>query len=130
MARHNHKKLTCFYCRYEITNTKTVKYVIFKGKKKTICQQCTLKTHKPLNKKLYEQHDVQCKSCDNPVMYKKCIPCSICNHFVHGKCLNLSLKDITKIEEICKFFICQQCTFEIFPRNAIINDNTTTKINK
>ena len=128
MTKQKQKKLTCFYCRYEITsNTKTLKHVLFKQKKKTICQNCTAKKHKPLNKKLYNNHDVQCTSCSKPVMYNKCLPCSICDHFVHGKCYNLSNTDITKIEEVYNFFICQPCTLEIFPRNAIINDNTQVK---
>ena len=126
-----YKKLTCFYCRYEITNTKTTKHVYYKQTKKTICNNCTTKKHKPLNKKLYENHDVQCTHCSKPVMYNKCISCAICDHFVHGKCLSLSTADIKRIENVCEFFICQPCTVEIFPQNTnLTNDDILHKKNK
>ena len=42
-------------------------------------------------------------------MYKKCIPCSTCGHFFHGKCLDFNKLDITKIENICDFYMCPPC---------------------
>ena len=108
-------KLTCFFCRYEIDkHNKSSKYVLYKNKIKSICRYCTKNTHKALDAK-YKETDTQCKLCDKPTLYKKCVECSICNHFYHGKCLDLSKKDIEQIENVCNFFICKLCKPNIFP---------------
>ena len=81
---------------------------------KSICRHCTKNKHKALDKK-YKNTDTQCKLCSKPTLYKKCIECSLCNHFYHGKCLDLSRTDIEKIENTCNFFICKLCKPNIFP---------------
>lgn len=123
MARHTNRRLACFYCHYEILNKNNAKYVKFKNKKKLVCQKCTWKHHKPLDKQLYENSDIQCSSCQKPVMYRKCLECSICNHFIHGKCINLNYSEITKIEKVCNFYICPRCTDNIFPKYIDHNIN-------
>ena len=130
MTRQNtNKRLTCFYCKYEILNKNKTKHVKFKNKNKLVCERCTKKQHKPLDKKLYADSDVQCSSCQKPVMYKKCLECSICNHFIHGKCISLNYTEITAIEKVCNFYICPSCTDNTFPRNVDLqhNKNTTDK---
>ena len=62
-----------------------------------------------VTKTKYKDNDTQCKICNKAVMYKKCIPCSICGHFFHGKCLDFNKLDITKIENICDFYMCPPC---------------------
>ena len=112
------KRRTCFYCKYEISKyNKSNKCVKFNSKYKEICKNCTQRAHKPLKKPLYSDFDIQCKICKHPVMYKKCLPCALCNHFYHGKCLNLNKDDITKIEEIYNSYICSLCGPEILPVN-------------
>ena len=49
-------------------------------------------------------------------MYKKCIACSICDHFYHGKCLDLSKDDINKIESVCNFYMCTICNENTLPK--------------
>ena len=87
------RKSTCFLCKYEISkfnySKKTIKY---NGNLKPLCRHCTKNKHKPLEIK-YKNIDIQCNVCKKPVMYKKCIACSICDHFYHGKCLQLSRQD-------------------------------------
>ena len=73
MANKYNKKLTCYYCMYEINNKKTVKYVIYNGTKKIICRYCTVKKHKPLNDK-FKGFDILCTTCKKPVKYNKCLP--------------------------------------------------------
>ena len=86
--------MTCFFCKYEILkHNMSTKTVLYNKKSWPICKHCTEKRHKPLNKK-YINFDTQCKICIKPTLYKKCIACSICDHFYHGKCLNLSKNDI------------------------------------
>ena len=110
-----HKKETCFYCRYEISKyNKSNKFVKYNGKLKKVCKNCRKKTHKPLEA-IYGNCDVQCKICKKPVIYKKCIACSVCDHFYHGKCINLNKDDITKIETICDFYICTLCNHNTLP---------------
>ena len=134
MAKINvNKKLTCFLCKYEITkHNKSAKHVKFNGKPKAICRYCTKNKNKPLHAQCNEK-DIQCKTCNKPTMYKKCITCSICDHFYHGKCLQLNKQDIEKIEKICYFFICLKCNQEIFLIPYIFvkkNQNVTPKIEK
>ena len=117
MARQ--KRKTCFYCKYEISKyNKSNKFVKFNSKLKEVCKNCKPKAHKPLEKS-YHDFDVQCKLCKKPVMYKKCIACSLCNHFYHGNCLNLNKEDIHKIEEVCNFYMCCPCSSYILPINNI-----------
>ena len=118
-------KLTCFYCKYEIHKyNKSNKYIKFKNQLKPLCRYCTSKKHKPLEI-IYKDIDTQCRICRKPVMYKKCIACSICDHFYHEKCLNLSKDDITKIETICNFYLCPICN-----ENALPNLVDTIKLNR
>ena len=125
MAKHTNRPITCFYCKYEIINKKCIKHIKFKGRKRLVCQHCTKFKHKPLQKK-YLECDVQCKSCNKPVMYNKCIACSICDHFYHGKCLDLNKNDINKIDSVCDFFICRQCSNDIFPNIDNIKYNKSS----
>ena len=60
--------------------------------------------------------DTQCKICKKPTLYKKCIACSTCEHFYHGKCLDLNKDDIEKIERICNFYMCLKCNTSILPQ--------------
>ena len=109
-------KLTCFLCRYEITkHNKSEKQIIFRGNLKSVCRYCTKTKHKILSYKL-KNIDIQCKVCDKPSRYKNCIKCSICDHLFHGKCLELSKKDIEKIKKVCDHFICIKCNEDTFPR--------------
>ena len=111
-------KLTCFFCRYEITkHNKSSKHVLYNKKMKPICRHCTKNKHKALDIN-YKNTDTQCKLCNKPTLYKKCIECSICNHFFHGKCLDLSRHDIEKIENICNFFTCKLCNLDMFPNQT------------
>ena len=111
--RHKH---FCFLCRYEISKfNKSNKTVNYKGKHKDVCKKCTGKMHKCLEKK-YNTHDIECKSCHKPVLFKKCISCSICDDFYHGKCLNFSRNDIDKIEEY-NFYMCGHCRQSSLPVN-------------
>ena len=122
MTKQTYRHITCFYCKYEIVNKKCIKLVKYKGKKRPICQHCTKSKHKTLEKK-YQECDIQCKSCDKPVMYKKCIACSTCDHFFHGKCLDLNKDDIIKIDTVCNFFICPHCSNNLFPSTEILDYN-------
>ena len=116
-------KSTCFYCKYELLDhNKSRYYVKFKGKQKLLCRFCTKNKHKPLQPK-YKENDTQCKICKKPVLYKNCISCSICDHFYHGKCLQLNQEDISKIESVCNFFICPPCVKTTFPSHIIEYDN-------
>ena len=109
-------RLTCFLCRYEITkHNKCENHIIFKGKHKPICKYCTKSNHKILDNQ-YKNIDIQCKICEKPSRYKNCIKCSICDHLFHGKCVQLSKKDIEKIETVCDFFICTKCNENAFPK--------------
>ena len=98
-------KLYCFYCKYNKSN----KFVTFKGKLKSICKFCNKNKHKTLETK-YKDNETQCKICKKAVMYKKCIPCSTCGHFFHDKCLDFNKLDITKIENICDFYVSTMST--------------------
>ena len=122
-------KLTCFYCKYEIVNSKSCKSVIYKNSTKYICKYCTPRKHKPCLKK-YAGLNTECKVCNKPVKYNKCLPCSICNHFIHGHCNELNSCDIKKIEQnASNNFICILCISDIFPgniSNSNINNNAKT----
>ena len=127
MVRNSNIKITCFLCRYEITKyNKSNKEVTFNGKLKTICKFCTKNKHKILEKQ-YKSTDIQCKICNKPSLYKKCIECSICNHFYHGKCLDLSKTDIDKIEKNCGFFMCTKCQYDTLPTQILYIDQITSK---
>ena len=131
MAKINsNRKLTCFLCRYEISkHNELAKQQKFNGKLRPICRYCTKNKHKPLDVK-YNEKDIQCKICNKPTMYKKCIACSICDHFYHGKCLQLNKQDIETIEKTCDFFISTKCNHDIFPNTIDICDKAqkcTTK---
>ena len=129
MVKHNYKK-TCFYCMYdyEIHDNKTSRYILYNGLKRIVCRHCTYRKHKPLNKK-YEGFDTQCTTCKKPVKYNKCLACSLCDHFVHGKCCNLNTSDISAIEDKCDFFICQKCSKDTFP-NFIATETKTNRKNR
>ena len=115
MGNKKHTKTNCFLCSYEITkHNKSSNHVLYKNKSKPICRYCTKNKHKALENK-YKNTDIQCKKCNKPTLYKKCIKCSICNHFYHGKCLDLNREDIDKIEKVCNFFICRSCNIDISP---------------
>ena len=115
MTRTHNKKATCFLCRYEITkHNKSTKQVKYNGQSKPVCKFCTKTKLKILNEN-YKQHDTQCKICKKPSLYKKCIACSICNQFYHGKCLDLNKNDIESIEKVNDFFICRKCQIDILP---------------
>ena len=106
MTRKYHSnKITCFFCRYEIMKyNRSKKYVKFKGNFKSICKFCTKSKHKPLQLN-YQDVDTQCKICSKPTLFKCCIACSNCDHFYHGKCLNLSRQDIDEIENLAGFYV-------------------------
>ena len=126
MVKKNNKE-TCFYCRYEISKyNKSNKHVKYHGKLKKVCKNCNKKTHKPLET-VYKECDVECKICRKPVMYKKCIACSVCEHFYHGKCINLNKDDITKIETICDFYMCTLCSNSSLPNSCASELETVTK---
>ena len=126
MVKLNKKpRLTCFLCRYEITKyNKSTKHVIYNKTLRPICKHCNKNRHKSLDSK-YKNIDTQCKICLKPTLYKKCIACSICDHFCHGKCLDLSKQDIEKIENVCGFFTCTKCNQDIFPK--IVDDQPKLK---
>ena len=82
-------KVTCFLCRYEITkHNKSSRQIKYNKQIKPICKYCTKKKHKVLEDK-YNNFDIQCKICNKPCKFNKCIACSMCNHLLHGKCLDL-----------------------------------------
>ena len=115
MTKVNKSKLTCFLCRYEITKyNKSNKQVKYNGLPKIICKFCTKNKHKILDNN-FKSIDIQCKICNKPSIYKKCIACSICNHMYHGKCLGIDKKDIEAIEKICNFYMCFECNKETLP---------------
>ena len=123
----NKFKKTCFFCKYEISkHNKSKNFVKFRNKLKPLCRYCTKNKHKPLEPK-NKDNDTHCKICNKAVMYKKCIACSICDHFFHGKCLNLSKDDIKNIENICDFFICQLCNNDMFPKQVLFNEKPDLK---
>ena len=123
----NLKRKLCFYCKYEISkHNRSNQVVKYNGKYKGICRNCNDKKHKPLRNE-YKNHDVQCKMCCKPVMFKKCISCSVCNHFYHGKCLNLSKQDIIKIESLNDFYMCHICCFSTLPINYVSDQKHTSK---
>ena len=129
-----HKKAkfreNCFFCKYEIQKSnKSNNSVKFKNQIKPVCWYCTHKKHKPLEPK-HKEIDTQCKKCKKPVLYKNCIACSICDHFYHGKCLNLSRENINKIEGICNFYMCIMCTKTILPIQLDIIPSKCIKKNK
>ena len=109
-------KLTCFFCKYEINKSnKSKNCVKFKGNVKHICRFCTKRKHKPLEI-VYRDIDTQCKVCKKSVMFKNCIACKICDHFYHGRCLNLTTQDIIKIETINNSYMCFECNYECLPQ--------------
>ena len=70
-------------------------------------------------------------------MFNKCIACLTCNHFYHGKCINLNKQDITKIEKLCGSYMCSICISENLPINACnesvlkqIKTNTSNQVSK
>ena len=128
MTKSNIKtRTTCFFCRYEINkHNKVTKHVIYNKQLRPICKYCTKSKHKPLENK-YTNVDTQCKLCIKPTLYKKCIACSICDHFYHGKCLELSKKEIDQIENVCGFYICKNCSQEALP-NQINDEQPKSKI--
>ena len=64
-------KVTCFFCRYEITkHNKSSKHVLYNKNLKPICRHCTKNKHKALDIK-YKNTDTQCKLCNKPTLYKK-----------------------------------------------------------
>ena len=127
MTRTHNKKATCFLCRYEITkHNKSTKQVKYNGQSKPVCKFCTKTKHKILNEK-YKQHDLQCKICKKPSLYKKCIACSVCNHLYHGKCIDLNKNDIETIERVHNFFICRTCQIDILTTNNIQSSITEIK---
>ena len=122
-------KLSCFLCRYEITkHNKSEKQIVFRGNLKAVCRYCTKNNHKILSYQL-KKVDIQCKVCDKPSRYKNCIKCSICDHLFHGKCLELSKKDIEKIEKVCDHFSCIKYNEDTFPRH-VDNENKNVKLSK
>ena len=122
-------RLTCFLCRYEITkHNKSEKRIVFRGNLKNICRYCTKNNHKILRYQ-FKNVDIQCKVCNKPSRYKNCIKCSICDHLFHGKCLELSKKDIENIEKVCDHFICIKCNEDTFPRH-VDNENKNVKLSK
>ena len=130
MARPKIRK-TCFYCKYELSKyNKSNNYVKFNSRLKEICKNCKPKAHKPLEKAYNHEYDVQCKICRKAVMYKKCIACSLCNHFYHGQCLDLNKEDISKIEEVCKFYMCNLCSLNTLPINFYIEPPSKSQNNK
>ena len=122
-------KVTCFLCRYEITKHNKSSYQIKYNKhNKPICRYCTKNKHKILEDK-YKNFDMQCKSCNKPSKFKKCIACSICNHLFHGKCLKLNKTDIEKIDQVCNFFMCKLCSSETLPNLPDSEQNPKSKNN-
>ena len=118
----------CFYCKHEILNyDKSNKHVKYNGKFKRVCKNCNQNRHKTLMK-CYKENDVQCKICLKPVMNKKCISCSICDNFYHGKCVNLNKAEINKIETICKFYLCPNCNKQNFPMISEPVDENVEKV--
>ena len=81
------------------------------------CFTCTPSEHKVLtNKYNTNVHaDAQCSVCSKVVRGNNCIHCTLCNHFVHSYCNNLSSGDIKKIEKVNSFWICSSCTSLTFP---------------
>lgn len=121
-------KIFCFLCKYDITHKTVYKTVLFKGKHKKVCTNCSHKTHTPLKDK-YKSVDTCCRKCERAVMYKSCIACSICSHFYHGKCIELTITEINQIQtKNDDFYICYRCTEDIFPGNPYDDDNN--KISK
>ena len=119
MSRNKYNKKSCFFCKYELTkHNKSTKCVKYNGNLKPICKYCTKNKHKSLEIK-NKNIDTQCKLCKKPTLYKKCIACSTCEHFYHGKCLDLNKEDIDKIESICNFFMCPKCNTSTLPRPDI-----------
>ena len=81
MTRNNHNKKTCFFCKYELTkHNKSMKCVKYNGNLKPLCKYCTKYKHKALDIK-NNNIDTQCKICNKPTLYKKCIAWSTCEHF-------------------------------------------------
>ena len=120
-------KITCFLCRYEITkHNKSTRQVKYNKHDKPICKYCTKKNHKILEDK-YKNFDMQCKICNEPSKYRKCIACSICNNLFHGKCLDLNKADIEKMDQVCKFFMCKLCSSQTLP--ILYSDVQNTKSN-
>ena len=79
--------------------------------------------------KKYSGYDTQCKVCKQAVKYNSSIACSICKHFTHGKCNDLTNSDISKIENLIDSHICYTCTKNIFPL-SIFENESCKKISK
>ena len=123
-------KVTCFLCRYEITKHNKSSYQIKYNKhNKPICRYCTKNKHKILEDKC-KNFDMQCKRCNKPSKFKKCIACSICNHLLHGKCLDLNKTDIEKIDQVCNFFMCKLCSSETLPNLPDSEQNPKSTLNQ
>ena len=119
MSKNKNNKKICFFCKYELgKHNKSTKCVKYNGSLKPICKYCTKNKHKALEIKNINI-DTQCKICKKPTLYKKCIACSTCEHFYHGKCLDLNKDDIEKIEGICNFFMCPKCNTSILPQSEM-----------
>ena len=114
-------KSFCFLCKYEIRSK--FRKIIFNGTPKKCCMQCNSVKHKALLK-IYNSKmaDLQCSVCDKTVTGHCSIYCSNCNHFVHGKCNNLTKQDIATIDRtIQQNWSCESCTLSIFPTIIITN---------
>ena len=106
------KRYFCFFCNYEIRNKK-YRIINYKNGKKMVCFKCTSSGHKALKQK-YKTYKVDCSICSKVVKNNKCLPCSECEHFVHGSCNEISPKDILNLEKM-QYFTCKTCINHIFP---------------
>ena len=107
-------RMTCFFCKYAITELKHVKEITYANKTKIICRYCNKTKHKPLEPQ-YKLYETSCKICKKVVMNKDCIACSLCDQFSHGRCLNLTKIDIKNIENTDKNYFCPPCVSSILP---------------
>ena len=118
--KHNSKY--CFLCKREV-NSK-FKRLKFGEKFKICCYNCNSSEHKVLKTKYTGIHaDAQCSVCSKVVRGNTCIHCTMCNHFVHPSCNNLSSGDIKKIEKSNPFWTCLTCTSLIFPFSNVFSGN-------
>ena len=123
MSKNKSNKKICFFCKYELgKHNKSTKCVKYNGSLKPICKYCTKNKHKALEMKNINI-DTHCKICKKPTLYKKCIACSTCDHFYHGKCLDLNKRDIEKIERICNF-LCAQNATHLYCHNQTYRNQT------
>ena len=104
----------CGLCSHLLNPNAKHRTLIFNSKPIKVCMNCTSKDHKVIENK-HNDCDIGCSMCYKKTMNKNCILCKLCNHFVHGSCLNLKISDIRTLDQQGSDWYCLPCIQNILP---------------